>query len=168
MKLSYGLTIEQTQKLTMTPELIQAIRILQFNTQELDEFVQEELLENPVLEFENKYKSEKTLDIREKFMEDYGDGRYEQWENPGGSDKEEFSYEQFVTKEETLEDYLLLQLTFSRLKDTDLKIGRYLVEAIDDNGYLTVTVQQVAKAFRTDEDKVEEILDVIHTLNPWA
>ena len=76
MKLSYGLTIEQTQKLTMTPELIQAIRILQFNTQELDEFVQEELLENPVLEFENKYKSEKTLDIREKFMEDYGDGRY--------------------------------------------------------------------------------------------
>ena len=36
MKLSYGLTIEQTQKLTMTPELIQAIRILQFNTQELD------------------------------------------------------------------------------------------------------------------------------------
>lgn len=97
-------------------------------------FVQEELLENPVLEFENKYKSEKTLDIREKFMEDYGDGRYEQWENPGGSDKEEFSYEQFVTKEETLEDYLLLQLTFSRLKDTDLKIGRYLVEAIDDNG----------------------------------
>ncbi len=166
MKLSYGLTIEQTQKLTMTPELIQAIRILQFNTQELDEFVQEELLENPVLEFENKYKSEKTLDIREKFMEDYGDGRYEQWENPGGSDKEEFSYEQFVTKEETLEDYLLLQLTFSRLKDTDLKIGRYLVEAIDDNGYLTVTVQQVAKAFRTDEDKVEEILDVIHTFEP--
>ena len=56
-----------------------------------------------------------------------------------------------------------MQLTFSRLKDTDLKIGRYLVEAIDDNGYLTVTVQQVAKAFRTGEDKVEEILDVIHT-----
>ena len=49
MKLSYGLTIEQTQKLTMTPELIQAIRILQFNTQELDNFVQGELMENPVL-----------------------------------------------------------------------------------------------------------------------
>lgn len=56
MKLSYGLTIEQTQKLTMTPELIQAIRILQFNTQELDSFVQEELLENPVLELDGKKK----------------------------------------------------------------------------------------------------------------
>ena len=52
MKLGYDLTIEQTQKLTMTPELIQAIQILQFNTQELDEFVQEELMQNPVLEFD--------------------------------------------------------------------------------------------------------------------
>ena len=50
MKLGYELTIEQTQKLVMTPELIQAIQILQFNTQELDHFVQEQLLTNPVLE----------------------------------------------------------------------------------------------------------------------
>ncbi|MBR4025197.1 MAG: hypothetical protein IKI86_07960 [Firmicutes bacterium] len=39
MKLGYDLTIEQTQKLTMTPELIQAIQILQYNSQELEEFV---------------------------------------------------------------------------------------------------------------------------------
>ena len=50
MKLGYDLTIEQTQKLVMTPELIQAIKILQFNTQELDTFVQDQLLTNPVLE----------------------------------------------------------------------------------------------------------------------
>ena len=55
MKLGYDLTIEQTQKLTMTPELIQAIQILQFNTQELDEFVQDELMQNPVLEFDKTY-----------------------------------------------------------------------------------------------------------------
>ena len=41
MKLGYDLTIEQVQKLVMTPELIQAIQILQFNTQELDSYVQE-------------------------------------------------------------------------------------------------------------------------------
>ncbi len=50
MKLGYELKVEQSQKLVMTPELIQAIQILQYNTQELDEFVQEELLSNPVLE----------------------------------------------------------------------------------------------------------------------
>jgi DNA-directed RNA polymerase specialized sigma54-like protein len=50
MRLGYDLTIEQSQRLIMTPELIQAIQILQFNTQELDSFVQEQLLTNPVLE----------------------------------------------------------------------------------------------------------------------
>lgn len=44
IRLGYDLTIEQTQKLVMTPELIQAIQILQFNTQELDSYVQEQLL----------------------------------------------------------------------------------------------------------------------------
>ncbi len=54
MKLGYELTIEQTQKLSMTPELIQAIQILQFNNQELVDYVQNELLENPVLEAEKR------------------------------------------------------------------------------------------------------------------
>ena len=50
IRLGYDLTIEQAQKLVMTPELIQAIQILQFNTQELDNYVQEQVLVNPVLE----------------------------------------------------------------------------------------------------------------------
>ena len=165
MKLSYGLTIEQTQKLTMTPELIQAIRILQFNTQELDSFVQEELLENPVLELDGKKKEDTSIDIQERLKEDYDDeDSYRQWER--SSDREEYSYEQFVSKEETLEDFLLLQLTFSNLKDRDLKIGRYIVEAIDENGYLTAAIDQIAKIFKTDCEKIEKILDVIQTFEP--
>lgn len=166
MKLSYGLTIEQTQKLTMTPELIQAIRILQFNNQELDSFVQEELMENPVLEFD-KRGEEHLADLREKIRSDYDDEQsYKQWEY--SPDKEEYSYEQFVSKEETLEDYLLLQLTFSSLKGEDLKIGRYLVEAIDENGYLTVTTEQVAKCFKTNRQHIEKVLDVIQTFEPFG
>ena len=169
MKLSYGLTIEQTQKLTMTPELIQAIRILQFNTQELDNFVQGELLENPVLEFDRTAdieppKEQPDFDLREKVKEDYDDISYKQWQY--SKDKDTFSFEQFVSKDETLEDSLLLQLTFSNLKGKDLKIGRYLVEAIDDNGYLTADIEKVAKCFRTTEEQVEKVLDVIQTFEP--
>lgn len=72
----------------------------------------------------------------------------------------------FVSKDETLEDSLLLQLTFSNLKGKDLKIGRYLVEAIDDNGYLTADIEKVAKCFRTTEEQVEKVLDVIQTFEP--
>ena len=49
MKLGYELVIEQTQKLAMTQELIQAINILQCNNQELNELIENELLENPLL-----------------------------------------------------------------------------------------------------------------------
>ena len=184
MKLGYDLTIEQTQKLTMTPELIQAIQILQFNTQELDEFVQEELMQNPVLEFdrnsEDRAREEVTrteeldakacekddFDLREKIKEaEYDDISYKQWEYSRDSESE-YSYEQFVSKDETLEDSLLLQLTFSSLKGDDLKIGRFLVEAIDDNGYLTMSAEEAARALGTDLDKVEEVLDVIQTFEP--
>ncbi len=184
MKLGYDLTIEQTQKLTMTPELIQAIQILQFNTQELDEFVQEELMQNPVLEFdrnsEERPREEVTrteeldakacekddFDLREKIKEaEYDDISYKQWEYSRDSESE-YSYEQFVSKDETLEDALLLQLTFSSLKGDDLKIGRFLVEAMDDNGYLTMSAEEAARALGTDLDKVEEVLDVIQTFEP--
>ena len=85
MKLGYELTIEQTQKLTMTPELIQAIQILQFNTQELENYVQEELMQNPVLEYdsaENKRDKEReqevskteSLDNKEAEQDDFDGG----------------------------------------------------------------------------------------------
>ncbi len=165
MKLSYGLTIEQKQQLTMTPELIQAIRILQFNNQELDSFVQDELLENPVLEFDRKNEERESLaKLQEKIAEEYEDPGYKQWQY--SSDREEYSFEQFTSKEETLEDYLLLQLTFSTLKGEDMKIGRYIVEAIDDNGYLTLSCQQIAELFHVPIERIEHILDVIQTFEP--
>lgn len=186
MKLSYGLTIEQTQKLTMTPELIQAIRILQFNTQELDNFVQGELMENPVLELakadeseppkddienfssdsdDSKQEAEEPdFDLREKVAEDFDDISYSQWQYT--KDRDEYSFENFVSKDETLEDYLLLQLTFSSLKGDDLKLGRYIIESLDENGYMTVSTEKIAKAFKIGEEDVERVLDVIHTFEP--
>ena len=182
MKLGYDLTIEQTQKLTMTPELIQAIQILQFNTQELESFVQEQIMQNPVLEYDgreikkepeisktediDRREAEKfEIDLREKVKEaEYDDISYRQWEY--SKDHDETSFEQYVSKEETLEDYLLLQLTFSNLKGCDMKIGRYLVEAIDDNGYLTVDTAKVAGCFKVTKERVEKVLDVIQTFEP--
>jgi RNA polymerase sigma-54 factor len=163
MKLSYGLTIEQTQKLTMTPELIQAIRILQFNTQELDTFVQDAILENPMLEFD-KGREDKILDFQQKINDDYDERIYKQWKY--NNEKDEYSYEQFTSKDETLEDYLILQLTFSSLKGKSLKIGRFLIDALDENGYLTVTTEQVAKSFKVEVERVEKVLDVIQTFEP--
>ncbi len=165
MKLGYELTIEQTQKLSMTPELIQAIQILQFNNQELSDYVQNELLENPVLEAEKSYDAQE-VDIREKIREaDYEEESFRQWEYRPDDD-DDYTYEQYVYEEDTLTDYLMSQLQFSRLTGQMATIGRYIIEVIDDNGYLTMSVEEISKAVGADIDTVEELLNFIQTFDP--
>lgn len=171
MKLGYELTIEQTQKLSMTPELIQAIKILQLNNMDLADYVQNELLENPLLEEDKsagEYDEEPVpveFDIRDRIVEDdYDDGNYRQWEN--SPDHEDYSYEQYTSAEMTLQDFLSEQLLLSNLEELDKKIGSFIIDAIDDNGYLTVSTGDIMKEFDTDEDRVERVLSYIHTMDP--
>lgn len=189
MRLGYDLTIEQTQKLVMTPELIQAIQILQFNTQELDSYVQDQLLTNPVLEqgappaaeqpagdAENhaagensgsdQGNSDNDIDWRE-YLKDrqYDDISYRQWEYKDPDEKEN-SYEQYTTSDVTLPEHLMFQLQFASHKKGCRNIGRYIIESLDENGYMTLTVEEIAKAAGVPEEKIEEILEIIHTFDP--
>ena len=165
MKLGYELTIEQTQKLSMTPELIQAIQILQFNNQELVDYVQNELLENPVLEAEKEYDTQE-VDIREKIREaDYEEESFKQWEYSPDED-DDYTYEQYVSEEDTLTDYLFMQLQFSNLKGKHAAIGKYIIEAVDDNGYLTASVEEIAQAVDAEIEDVEDTLNFIQTFDP--
>ena len=165
MKLGYELTIEQTQKLSMTPELIQAIQILQFNNQELVDYVQNELLENPVLEAEKEYDTQE-VDIREKIREaDYEEESFKQWEYSPDED-DDYTYEQYVSEEDTLTDYLCMQLQFSNLKGKHAAIGKYIIEAVDDNGYLTASVEEIAQAVDAEIEDVEDTLNFIQTFDP--
>lgn len=165
MRLGYELTIEQTQKLSMTPELIQAIQILQFNNQELSDYVQNELLENPVLEAEKTYDAQE-VDIREKIREaDYEEESFRQWEYTPDDD-DDYTYEQYAYEEDTLTDYLLMQLQFSNLKGKKAAVGKYIIEAVDDNGYLTVSVEEISRAMHTEIETVEEVLGFIQTFDP--
>lgn len=166
MKIGYDLVIEQTQKLSMTPELIQSIHILQLNNQDLMEYVKTEVLENPVLESKSTLESSQAVDIKEKLRESIADSeRFRQFEY-SPDDDEEYTYEQYVSKEETLTDYLLTQLNFSNLKDDKAAIGTYIIEAIDDNGYLTMSTEELAEELGFDAEIIDEVIDVIQTFDP--
>lgn len=195
MKLGYDLTIEQVQKLVMTPELIQAIQILQFNTQELESYVQEQLLVNPVLEqaqaepheneqaaqMENSpYDTEiRKDDIKKNKEEDfdwkeyikdrqYDDISYRQWEDRSSEEKEN-NYEQYVSSSDvTLPEHLMFQLQFAAPKKDCRRIGKYIIESLDENGYMTSTSQEIAEATGTCEEKVQKVLDIIHTFDPMG
>jgi len=171
MKLGYELTIEQTQKLSMTPELIQAIKILQLNNMDLTDYVQTELMENPILE-EDKRASENDgeptvveIDIRDRIVEDnYDDDNYKQWES--SPDKEDYTFEQYTSAEETLQDFLNEQLQLSRLKGRQKDICSFIIDAVDENGYLTMTTEEIMKEFNADEDEVENVLAFVQNMEP--
>lgn len=178
MKIGYGLTIEQSQKLVMTPELIQAIQILQFNTQELESYVQEQLLTNPVLENEVPSEPVKVEKIVEQLKEDtsekefqekiveqgYDDISYKQYEHK--AETAEYSYEQYTSAEITLPEHLMFQLQFAPIKKGCKEIGKYIVESLDDNGYMTLTVEEIAKVFQTSTENVDLVLKAIQSFEP--
>ncbi|MDO4552239.1 MAG: RNA polymerase factor sigma-54 [Bacillota bacterium] len=189
MRLGYDLTIEQTQKLVMTPELIQAIQILQFTTQELETYVEEQLLTNPILEpqkapeqpdenreeresreerdgeYEKKQEGlDSEFDWAEHFKErEYDDISYRQEYIP---DKPEYHFEQFTSQDVTLTEHLLFQLQFADMKPACRRAARYLVEALDENGYLTVTVEEAAVQLGVSESLVLLALDAVQSLEP--
>lgn len=195
MRLGYELTIEQSQKLIMTPELIQAIQILQFNTQELENYVEEQLLTNPILEtantassdhiegesvkpeeeFSSKTETTGTEDFREKenteidwaehFKEKgYDDISYRQWEH--NSENNDYTYEQYVSSEITLTEHLMFQLQFAPVKHSYRNIGRYIIESLDENGYMTLEVDEIAKELGVSLDYVNIVLEAIQGFEP--
>ena len=160
MKLGYDLTIEQTQKLALTPELIQAIQILQFSTQELDSYVQEQLLINPVIETAGEKPAEEfELPDPERVTDSYR-GEYRREE------KQQYPYEQHATNDVTLVEHLMFQLQFAPLCEAQRKAGKYIIESLDDNGYLTQSRQELAAGLGLEPEEIEKVLEVIHTFEP--
>lgn len=171
MRLSYDLTLEQSQKLIMTPELRQAIELLQFNSLELKEYIAKELEENPMLEslgtieeFDNieKYTEDNEIDWKE-YLEKYDDISYR-----GQVDRniKEYNYETFVSYEPTLKEHLMSQLNLVCLGNREWKIGENIIQNIDENGYLNSSTEEIASHMKCNIEEVEIILDIVQTFEP--
>jgi len=177
MRLGYDLTIEQSQRLVMTPELIQAIQILQFNTQELDSYVQEQLLTNPVLEpasheeepapeGEGLKSPETQKDPLSEYIRErgYDDTGYKQPQYD--RDDKDYSFEQYVSTDITLPEHLMFQLQFASGSRSCRNIGRYVIESLDQNGYMTSSEDEIAEALGVSVDSVNKVLALIRTFDP--
>lgn len=177
MRLGYDLTTEQSQRLIMTPELIQAIQILQFNTQELDSYVSEQLLTNPVLETAPHEEEQRGEGEPSKALEEHKDPlseyiRERGYDDPGykqpqyDRDDKDYSFEQYVTTDITLPEHLMFQLQFASGSRSCRNIGRYVIESLDENGYMTSSEEEIAEALNTNVENVSKVLNLIRTFDP--
>lgn len=172
MKLGYNLALEQVQKLIMTPELRQAIQLLQYNCQELNEYLKNEIEENPMLDPVNlemdcdnidDYNLEKDEIDWKDFVERYDDISYRQ---PTDKNEKEYNFENFVSISSSLKDHLLFQLNVLNISNLEKRIGKRIIENIDDNGYLTTSTQQISKELKVKVEMVENVLTNIQTFDP--
>ncbi|HLD74242.1 MAG TPA: RNA polymerase sigma-54 factor, partial [Bdellovibrionota bacterium] len=145
-------TLKLGQQLVMTPQLQQAIKLLQLSRLELEKVVNTELLENPLLEeevqsVENKEivkeeakKEEKLVEGKDSFdWESYAESYNTSSSMPYVKQSDEAPiYENFMTKAQTLTDHLQWQLKLSELKDEECEIGSFIIGNLNDDGYLTM------------------------------
>lgn len=172
--MNFNLTLSQTQKLVMTPELRQAITILQLSTLELDRYIENQLLENPLLDVgDDVLKNTESIEkVKEKesekidWEEYFNDWSHSHPIRMQRERKEEVNYDNFLSSTPTLQEHLMMQLNLSPISKTDLKIGEFLIGNFDKNGYLTITIKEVADMLKVPEDKVENTLKIIQTFDP--
>jgi RNA polymerase sigma-54 factor len=192
MALEGRLELRLAQKLILTPQLQQAIKLLQMPHLELSEFLSQELMENPLLEesaeevsVEEMTQEEKDSIEPEPYDEDADaplekllnfnsvDEYFEERSSDGrdmgyfSSGNEEFpSFEQFVSKKPDLYDHLLWQLRLSHVPEEIKMVAEIIIGNIDENGYLAATIAEIGKAANTDPEIAEIALRLIQSFDP--
>ncbi|MDR1068791.1 MAG: RNA polymerase factor sigma-54, partial [Clostridiales Family XIII bacterium] len=193
MKLEFDLTIQQKQTLSMTPELIQAITILQYNAQELELYVEQQVQENPLLDVDEpkpdagaaaeadeyeektyedkrgeKVRGEEDFDWSEYLNErEYDDISYKNFGmRPVPENGDGFLSDRPAAENRSLSEHLMSQLSLACISERKKKIGEYVIESLDRNGYLTQTAGEIAETLAEDPARVSKVIAFIQTFDP--
>jgi RNA polymerase sigma-54 factor len=191
-----ALQLRLGQQLTMTPQLQQAIRLLQLPALDLQQTIREALEQNVMLEAEDEGELEVPLEAAGAAAEHDGtpatataeaaevaeadaamDAPDEGWDEGGagtagdtpwsGDDRpQEFSDQ----RGETLQEHLAWQLELARLGARELAIGRAIIDAINDDGYLVDSLDEIAAVLRPElevsGEEIERVLRVVQAFDP--
>lgn len=154
MRMGYGLWQEQIQKLVMTPELRQAITVLQFSAQELFEYLETEAAQNPVMELDAPdwlqiAKEQKENRVRRSVRE-----------------SKVVPIESVFRTNQSLEDHLLRQLNLTKVTPAERHIGAFIIGNLDSNGYLNLSVEEIATMRKCDTELVQRSLRLVQSLEP--
>ncbi len=224
MALAPRLDIRQSQQLVMTPQLQQAIKLLQLSNLDLATFVEQELEKNPLLERgDADLNTEKPADVVREDAEAFGadtpetegladlsmseatalpetadspldtdyDNLYNNDSNadlpapvasstepgaadylngpigPGGSfNGSDYSFEDSLTEDISLQDHLAAQLQLLNLPAATKFVGAYLIDLISDAGYFTHNLEEISQTLNCEVAMVTETLDILREFEP--
>lgn len=174
---SQKLDLRQSQNLVMTPQLQQAISLLQMNNIELSEFVEEELEKNPLLEkFEKVEEPSQAEQVEAKDDVDsafdgssFDAGSFAADIGAGGNSKfesAEDSFENRMSAEKTLREHLSEQLNMAFSDERDRMIGAFLIDRLDESGYLRDGADVIAERLGCSQERAERIIGRLKQFDP--
>jgi RNA polymerase sigma-54 factor len=212
MALTQRLQLRQSQALVMTPQLMQAIKLLQLSNLDLVAYVEAELERNPLLDRtveneaapgepnnaqpsdqpaangetwnggESEASPGKTEESPQERLDDTSvdDSEpirprtadvpvgYSDWASvgSGGRDDGDYNLESFVSAETTLADWLREQLTLAIADPARRMIGQYLIDLVDEAGYLSGDLAAAAEKLGASLAEVEAVLGILQTFDP--
>ena len=214
MALTQKLEFRQSQALVMTPQLMQAIKLLQLSNLDLAAYVDVELERNPLLERAGEDADSPAAEppeIEKSAQDDPGSGdwlgddlatsrtaiedqlgtkldnvfpddsgqaparagadapaAYSEWASvgSGGRDDNDYNLEAFVTAETTLADHLAEQLALAVADPVHRMIGQYLIDLVDEAGYLPADLGAVAEKLGAPVATIEAVLAILQGFDP--
>lgn len=167
MNMNFSLSLTQEQKLIMTQQMQLSIKLLQMSTYDLQEYVEKEVQENPVLDSENIHKEEKNIeDINYKKLIKHLEYNGNEYSGYNYNKEEETSPFNFISNKKSLKEYLKEQIIELNENKYIKSICMYIVENIDDKGYLAVEAHEISEELKVPLDNVEKSIEIIQSLEP--
>lgn len=181
-----SLQLRLTQKLALSPQLQQAIRLLQLNRIELREYIQDVLDSNPLLERDEpeasqdqapgdgeREASESDFDLsRERDNTDWevsGPGK-EQWAERSSFESYGMESQIVDSSTDSLREHLLWQVNLSHFSPVDTGIAAAIVYGLDDDGFLPDSIQDIRASLAPEllvgEDEVLAVLHRVQRMEP--
>ena len=166
---------ELRQKVTLSPQVYQGLNILAMPIADLQQLVEMEMLENPVLEVdESESEPVEGEEVEDRDDERSWDEWLEMYEDldsmeqtaPRDPNAETANTEDFVGGVQTFDDYLLQQLALQDLTDDVAKAGRAIVGSLDTDGFFPGTVEEIAALADVSVADAEAGLHAVQQLDP--
>lgn len=165
-----SLQLNMSQQLVLTPQLQQAIRLLQLSSQDLNQEIQDVLEANPLLEVSSNdhditvTKKDEILGIEknaapeESFHEHYSSDSTKKCPN------NDFNYEHFIGNEVNLKDHLLWQLELTPMTEVDRAIAFAIIESVNDEGFISQTPEELLASLESSLPELELELDELEAV----
>lgn len=158
MQISFENQLVQNQRISITPKMMEELKVLHMSIIELSQYIGQSLNENPLLEIDQDN------DWVEKYVE------YNQTYNGIKSslfkDQDTMDFTEYTPNPISLRQYLISQLGEIKVDPLSRKIAEYIIECLDDNGYFEEDIQEIASILSMPVKNIEKALILVQSLEP--